>query len=332
MCGRLIDMQNHDIHDHLISAQRSVAEAYARIRKHSSEDPGTAGDQGEEDWCKLLKEWLPNYFHVVNKGIITTESGYASPQIDVLVLSPSYPPLLLPEKRYIAGGVVAAFECKTTLRAEDIKKAVETSAELRRHLPKRVGTPYKELNSPIVFGLLAHSHVWKDENSTPLDNIERAIVEADAIHVQHPIECIDLITVADLAAWSVFKFTFDSPRFKHFDPRLSGPNGSALTDYICSPLGASAVDSKSSWLREQREYFSPLGVLVSSLYSKLAWTFPDMRNLEEYFRKVNLSGRGRGQLGRVWDLSIYSEQIRDRVFDGQLSNGVAFDEWSMAFA
>jgi len=55
-------MQKHDIHDYMISAQRRIEEAYARIRKHSLEDPGTAGDQGEEDWRKFLKEWLPNYF------------------------------------------------------------------------------------------------------------------------------------------------------------------------------------------------------------------------------------------------------------------------------
>lgn len=191
-------MQEHNIHDYMISAQHRIEEAYARIRKHSSEDPGTAGDQGEKDWCKFLREWLPKYFHVVNKGIIITDSGYSSPQIDLLVLNPSYPPMLLDEKQYLAGGVVAAFECKTTLKAEHVKKAVETSAEIRRHLPKRTGTPYKELNSTIVYGLLAHSHTWRGEGSTPLDNIEKALKEADSNYVQHPIECIDLITVADL--------------------------------------------------------------------------------------------------------------------------------------
>ena len=324
-------MQKHDIHDYMISAQHRIEEAYTRIRKHSSEDPGTAGDQEEGDWCNFLQEWLPKYFHVVNKGIIITDSGYSSPQIALLVLNPSYPPMLLGEKRYLAGGVVAAFECKTTLKAEHVKKAVETSAEIRRHLPKRTGTPYKELNSTIIYGLLTHSHSWKDEGSTPLDNIEKALKEADSTYVQHPIECIDLITVADLAAWTVFKFTYDSPRFPHFNPELSGPNGSASTDYICSPIGSKVVDSESEWLREQKDYFSPLSVLVSSLYSRLAWTFSDMRNLEEYFRKANLLGRGRGQSGRLWDLAIYSEQIRERVFNGQLSNGVPFDEWSIAF-
>lgn len=334
-------MEKHDIHNYLIAAQRRIEEAYGRIREHSSEDPGTAGDQGEEDWGKFLKEWLPRYFHVVNKGIIIFDSGYSSPQIDLLVLSPSYPPLLIDEKRYLAGGVVAAFECKTTLRAEHIAKAVKTSAEIRRHLPKRIGSPYKELNSTIIYGLLAHSHSWKDEGSTPLDNVEKALIQADLDYVTHPIECVDLITVADLATWTNCKGTYISPKLPSYNQALEkvygqalekvyGPNGSANTCYACSPIGNKVDASKSPWLKDQKDYFSPLSVLVSVLYSKLAWMFSDMRTLEEYFRKINMMGRGQGQM-RLWDLNIYSERIRERVLNGQLSNGVPFDEWSVAF-
>ena len=80
----------------------------------------------------------------------------------------------------------------------------------------------------------------------------------------------------------------------------------------------------------QKEYFSPVGALLSNLFSRLAWVFPDMRPLEEYFRKVNMLGSGSGQM-RLWDISIYSEKIRDRVYRGQLSNGVPYDEWHVAF-
>jgi len=55
-----------------------------------------------------------------------------------------------------------------------------------------------------------------------------------------------------------------------------------------------------------------------------------MRPIEEYFRKVNLMGRGGGK-GRLWGLEIYSEEIRERVYNGHLSNGLPFDEWSVAF-
>lgn len=153
----------HDIHDFVISCQKDIEQEYARIRRRATEDPGTAGDQGEENWASLLRRWLPSYFHIVTKGRIITESGYASPQVDILVLHPSYPSILLDKKLYISGGVAAAFECKLTLTAKHVKTAIETAAEIRRNLPKRKGTAYKELTSTIIYGLLAHSHSWKGE-------------------------------------------------------------------------------------------------------------------------------------------------------------------------
>jgi len=141
--------------------------------------------------------------------------------------------------------------------------------------------------------------------------------------VSHPIECIDLLCVSDLATWTVQKMTFLSPRPPSYTETMAalyGPNGSAVTAYVCHAIGQ----------ERQADFFSPLGLLLSHLYSQLAWTFVDMRNLEEYFRKVNLCGSGAGRTRR-WDISIYSPQIRERVCNGMLSNGVSFDEWSLGF-
>ena len=301
-------MEAHDLHDFVVSSQRTIEEQYARIQKRALEDPGTAGDQGENNWAELLRAWLPSRFEVVTKGRLLTESGYASPQIDVIVLSPSYPPLLRNEKLYLSAGVAAAFECKITLKAEHIKSAVETSVELRRNLLKRKGTPYCELNSSIIYGLLSHSHSWKQPNSEPLENVERVLWEADEAFVKHPIECLDLICVSDLATWNVNKIT------------CLGKEGSPVTAYPCGAIGTEI----------QEQFFSPLGILLSVLYSKLAWIFPDMRPLEEYFRKVNLRGSGRGKM-RKWDMSIYSDSVQGRVRRGTLASGISYDEWSLLF-
>jgi hypothetical protein len=123
--------ERHDIHDFLVSAQRDIQEEYERILKRATEDPGTAGDQGEESWATLLRNWLPSYFHIVTKGRILCENGYASPQIDVLVLHPSYPKVLLDKKLYLAGGVAAAFECKTTLKSAHVKEAIGNSCKYK---------------------------------------------------------------------------------------------------------------------------------------------------------------------------------------------------------
>jgi hypothetical protein len=132
---------DHDIHEFVRRSQKELQEEYDRIQKRATEDPGTAGDQGEENWATLFREWLPRYFHIITKGRILTDTGYASPQIDLLVLYPSYPQILLDKKLYLSGGVAAAFECKTTLTAAHIKEAVETSAALKRaqpcHRPQR---------------------------------------------------------------------------------------------------------------------------------------------------------------------------------------------------
>lgn len=321
----------HDIHQFVISSQKSLEEEYARIEKRAQEDPGTAGDQGEENWATLLRSWLPSYFHVVTKGRIITELGWVSPQVDVLVLIPSYPRILLDRKLFLSGGIAAAFECKITLRAMHIKTAVENSAKIRRNLPKRLGTPFKELNSPIIYGFLAHSHSWKGKKSSPIKNVTEALWRADNEVVKHPIECIDFVAIADLATWAISKMTYLSPKFPSYDDTLAklyGPDGSATTAYVSH---AKAQDKpQAKWEESQREYFSPLAVLLSYLYSKLAWTFPDMRQLEEYFRKADLMGRGSGRM-RLWGIDIYSEAIRERVYEGHLSNGIAFDEWSIHF-
>lgn len=314
--------ERHDIHDFLISAQNDLQNEYERILKRATEDPGTAGDQGEENWATLLRNWLPSYFHIVTKGRILCENGYASPQVDVLVLNPSYPKILLDKKLYLAGGVAAAFECKTTLKSAHVKAAVKTFASIRKNLPKREGSPYKELCSNIICGLLAHSHSWKSVGSTPIENIENTLWEADQEYVDHPIQQVDFITVSDLATWQAHKTVFLSPTWIHYNAikEIYGENGSGTSSYVCSAIGG----------EQQKDFFTPISALLAGLFSKLAWTFNDMRELDSYFRKVNMMGSGKGRM-RLWSITIYSEQIRDRVFNGQLSNGISYDEWHCGF-
>jgi hypothetical protein len=68
----------HDIHSFVNQWQKEIQAEYQRIQKHASSDPGTAGDQGEENWKSLLVQWLPSYFHIVTKGRILTASGSTS--------------------------------------------------------------------------------------------------------------------------------------------------------------------------------------------------------------------------------------------------------------
>ena len=318
----------NDLLDFMAAATTEMADEYERIQKRATEDPGTAGDQGEENWATLLRRWLPSYFHIVTKGRILSHHGIASPQVDMLVLSPAYPKHLLDKKLYLAGGVEAAFECKTTLKAAHIATALKNAAEIRTHLPERKGSPYRELRSPIIYGLLAHSHSWKSAKSSPIENTTDSILRGDLEYISHPREMLDLVCVADLATWSGSKLTFIGPSQHRDDPlswepmkSIYGEHGSAVTSYMCH-----------SFLAEnQADHFTPVGAMLGQLFTLLAWEHQDMRKIEQYFRLANLQGSGAGRM-RLWSIDIYSDEIRDRVEAGYLTNGVEWDEWSVGFA
>lgn len=43
----------HDLFDFFRKANHNISDEYARICRRVNEDPGTAGDQGEENWKEL---------------------------------------------------------------------------------------------------------------------------------------------------------------------------------------------------------------------------------------------------------------------------------------
>ena len=194
--------QQNDLYDFMREVRENIASEYQRIRKRSGDDASIAGAEGENNWAEIFKDWLPPTYHIETKGKIMAADGTSSPEFDVIVLSPTYPRKLRKKKQYLAGGVVAAFECKLTLDGEDIRATIERSAMVRRSLPKRLGTPYIELHSPIIMGLLAHSHAWQSPESKPIANTESWLYKANQDFIKHPREMLDIICVSNLATWS----------------------------------------------------------------------------------------------------------------------------------
>jgi hypothetical protein len=173
---------SHDLVQLMQQATATLADEYRRIRARAQEDPGTAGDQGEQNWAELLHLWLPKTFHVVTKGRILFAGGQTSDQVDVLVLNPSYPKGLLNKKLYLAPGVLAAFECKNTLRREHIRRAVCASAKLGR-----LSRSDRSVRQHIVYGLLAHSHAIASRRRPPTQVIDAALMEADKTEL---VQCV----------------------------------------------------------------------------------------------------------------------------------------------
>lgn len=229
-----------------------------------------------------------------------------------------YPEKLLNKKLYLAAGVAAAFECKTTLRAADIEKAVKTCGEVKNLYPAREGTPYKELHAPIVYGLLAHSHSWKGPNSTPENNIERKLRESDAAHVLHPRQTLDLFCVADVGTWISGKITFIGPPtirdWASLGPvmhSLYGLEGSAQSTYARHTYSHN----------NQTKIFTPIGTLISNLSRRLAWEDPTLRDLADYYQVTKIGGTGEGGF-RQWPISIYSENVRGGI-EGGMKGGAS---------
>lgn len=320
--------KTHDLYDFMRQLRDEMTAEYNRVQKWVSLDPGTAGDQIEENWAEILCGWLPSTYKVVTKGRIISQDGRTSPQVDVLVLKDVYPEKLLNKKLYLAAGVAAAFECKTTLTAAYIAEAMETCVKIKNLYPVREGTPYKELHAPIVYGLLAHSHSWKRKKSRPEANITQNLVKSDKLHVSHPRQTLDLLCVADLGTWVSGKFTFIGPATSHgwasLDPSIHlqyGLEGSAQSTYV----------RHTSSHQAQAEHFTPIGTLISSLSRKLAWENPALRDLVDYYQVTEIGGTGEGGF-RQWPISIYTENVQRRIQDvGLSSNVMIWDEWQVAF-
>lgn len=311
----------HDLHHYMRGISEEITREYARIRSRTKEDPGTAGDQGEENWAELLREWLPSYYHVVTKGRILNHDGKMSGQVDLLVLHPSYPKKLLGKKHYLAGGVVAAFECKTTLRANHIAKAMANS-KIIKGFEQTSGSPYRELNSPIFYGLLSHAHDWNCRKSRPVENIQNTLQKEDEKLVKHPCEMIDVICVANLASWIAHKLPWMGPEvvsvWNENLAKVYGENGSAMTNYIYMSPGHP----------NQKETFTPLGAFFQYVLVRLAWDDIALRRLAKYFMSVQLLGSGSGNL-RLWDISIYSKAVEKGIKEGKLKSTKNWDEWSV---
>ncbi len=316
--GREESGPRHALHDFMAQVTAEMGSEYERIFARSIEDPATAGDEGEENWASLFREWLPPGYHVQTKGRLLGHDGRASPQIDLVVLKPSYPRKLLEKKMWLAGGVAAAFECKTTLTAKHVRDSIDRCAAFKSLYQPRTGTPRRELTSPLIYGILSHSHSWKGAASKPIENVEAAL--SLEVKVDAPKELIDIICVADLASWArVYTAKYDASWLLVEQAiglrRALGSDWAVTTSMICAPESQGGV-------------FTPIGAFLSDLTRRLAWQDASVRDIADYYRLANLDGEGQGGM-RFWPPRVYSDEMRARVSAGQLSNGAMWDEWAI---
>jgi hypothetical protein len=307
------EFHTHEFFDYMGWATDEMGKDYGRMRTRSQQDPGIAGEPDEEHWAGVLRNWLPPYFQVETKGRILSHNGEASPQVDVLILTPACPKKLRERKYYLAGGVAAAFECKQTLQPQHIEKAVQNAVSIKRLLPPQGGSPYKELQAPLIYGLLSHSHSWKSEASSAPRNVQDHLKAGDARFTKHPREMIDCVCVSDLGAWFGMKW----PRSGQFN--LQDPNNppKILTTFL----------ELSYTSHAKVRGFTPIGAFLTYLFRFLAWEYPDMRRLSRYLTVPGLTGEGIRDV-REWPIDIYSEQARNAIVNSPLESA-HWSEWSL---
>ncbi len=194
----------HDFFGYMKIIKDNMGQEYNMIRSRVKEDPGTAGDQVEEHWAEFLRKWLPANFPIVTKGRLIDVRGRASPQVDILVLDPSYPLGLRDKKYYFIGGVIAVFECKLTLRKEHFKKFFNTSSFIKNMLEKKAGNPFDELCQRPIVGLLAHSHNFSGKEDVH-SHIHDLLYEVAISSVSHPRELPDILSISDIGTYCLVK-------------------------------------------------------------------------------------------------------------------------------
>lgn len=316
-----------DLRAFVEQAAVQMRDEYRRIRSRSREDPGTAGDEAEENWAELLKRWLPAHYHVRTKGRVLHSSGEASTQVDVVVLYPEYPPGLLDRKIYLAHGVAAVFECKLTLRRQDIESTIRRAAAFQEQFGLRLGTPRSELFSPISYGLLAHSHEWQGQGAQPEENIHGALLAADRDHVDHPRKMLDVVCVADLGTWSALKTPLTQERVTPGSPSSQVfPHGFATTGFI---ERSERIEERHSGTNDGGTFDTAalaIGEALTALLTRIAYEDHSVRKIAWALRSGRFSRTGYAEC-RLWPVEVFSSPTLARLILPADATSV-WDEWS----
>jgi hypothetical protein len=262
-----------------------MAADYERTQQLARGDSGTSGDQAEEDWAELISEWLPGTYHVVRKGRILYSSGETSGQIDVLVLTPSYPKGLLSNKLYLAAGVLAVFECKRTLKRRYIKAAVQAGVRINS-----LARSDPRVRHHIIYGLLSHSHTLPSARTKPEKVLGEDLTLADASEVTDPRDGIELICVPPIGTWTLMR------RFAKEDD--AAKDGQVFTTgYMRGPDQGSGTETDA------------IGRFLTAFLYRLGKIDDSIAPIASYFEGMGLAGIGHGADIRKWPIEIMSAEL-----------------------
>lgn len=301
---------------------------YNRIRTRTVEDPGTAGDEGEEAWAEVLRDWLPERYEVVTKGRLLSSDGRAGPQLDIIVLRPGYPRRLLNKKLYLVGGVIAAFECKNTLTAEHVRRCFAQARAIDELITFRKETPFGQIVPQIYFGLLAHSTVWHSEDEAVRRRID-ALLQEGLARATSCRYSPSLLCVSDLQCWSTMRMAYDGPGLMPEEIWQIRRERAGLPAEGCHSVQYNRYAQVENW-PEAQPPFNPLSHAIAAIFARIAHEDASTRLLSQYFYAAGLEGSGVPVAARTFPLSDYPETVR-RWLPTRLSDGERGSEWQIIF-
>lgn len=309
-----LEMYLEEIHRKLQATyERAQADSVQTPKGRRLADTGSAGSEGESSWKSILEQWLPPSFPVVNGGRILMENGNLSHQVDLLVLSPNYPKALLETDRYFSTGVLAAFECKLTLRKQGLQKTIRNAAELAQSFGpvSRCKNLRDALFSPILYGLLAHSHDFRKEPK--LQEAGFTLLKETQNICRHPREVLDVVCIGDLATWGVHKELHSyeligQQRLNRDHFVLAGFERQMKPGFISQDIGASPS-------------VTPAGSLLTAVCRRLSWGRPEVSDL------ANLLARGTSAGSRQMPFHLFEEQHPKELLGDDIWNTLKFNHY-----
>ncbi|MGI8701236.1 MAG: DUF6602 domain-containing protein [Nocardioidaceae bacterium] len=324
----------HDLETLLSKDLAEMASAYERIRDRTHEEPGRAGDEGEEVWASLFREWLPDNYTIVTRGRLLNIEGVSGPQLDVIILRPGYPRRLLSEKLYLTAGVAAVFECKNTLNASYIKDAFTRAQEVNALIPPAMGTPLGETVPAIPFGLLALGHSWTVPSNDVKHRIDDELGEA-LLAATSPADPPTLVCVANLTFWGAHRTPYEGPlpELLAIDPQYwdAAKARTGVPDEGAAMVGYMRHADDTEFGDFGRPPPNAIAQVIAHVSYMLAHRDASLRPLAHYFRAAGLLGSGVGVIGTWFPLSDFSSELRAGL-PGKLTNGVWDSEWANHYA
>ena len=151
------------------------------VRARSIAHPTAAGDEGEENWAEVIREFLPRRYEVARHRFVIDADGRMSDQQDIVIYDKLYAPtfFVLGSTEYIpVESVYAVFEVKPRLTKRNMLYAADKVRSVRQLKPNpgyfRIYTgelKQAEGERHLLGGILCHESAWSPPLGEPFERV-----------------------------------------------------------------------------------------------------------------------------------------------------------------